>query len=63
MMETAIEYVGTKTPPRQKHCKLSVHEYQIIRRIRQLLNNGADMIVIQKRNGKPHIRAVGKLEG
>lgn len=53
-----IEHVA-----RQYQEVLSYREWQALKRLRQLINTGADMIIIEVKNGEPRVRAVGKVEG
>lgn len=57
-VEQSSPYTEYKIP-----CNLSSYEYNIIQRLRQLFKLGVDIIIIEKRNGKPKLRTVGKPEG
>lgn len=63
-MEVRELYTVTETPaPDYRTIPISLLELNIIQRIRQLLDAGCDIIIIEKRNGRPKVRAVGKPEG
>jgi hypothetical protein len=42
---------------------VTLEELHVLKRIRQLLGQGADIIIIEKRGEKPVVRQVGKAEG
>ena len=42
---------------------VTLDELHVLKRIRQLLSTGADIIIIERRGDKPVVRQVGKAEG
>ena len=54
----------TATPaPRFTEATLTVPEYKVLCRMRQLFDSGADIVIVEKRpTGQPTVRTVGKPE-
>ena len=55
-----VRSVVSRKSQRLYETAVTRNEYQILLRMRELLNSGADLLIIDKRNGKPWIRPVGK---
>jgi hypothetical protein len=59
-----IDYTKTQTAVvREYTITVSLPELKVLQRARQLVNGGADMIILEVDNGKLKIRPVGKKEG
>lgn len=58
------QYITTRTlEPRYKETSLSIPEWRIVQRMRELSTGGVDIMIIEFRNGRPKARSVGKPEG
>ncbi len=57
-------YIVNKTPaPRFTEATLTIPEWKAIKRARQLFNQGADLVIVQRNGNGLKVRPVGKAEG
>ncbi len=62
MLEYKPNKPAAKIPERYTEA-LTRSERSLILRLRQLWNDGADIVIVEVRNDRPRVRRVGRLEG